>query len=83
MLFRSFSSAGFQPRFVPENGEVPGAFLFKGAGHDLEGLKRFLQAEGIECSVFYGEEAFYLPCHQNMTPGHIDYLLTLVKDFLL
>lgn len=79
----AFSSAGFFPRFEPENGEVPGAFLFKAQGHDLEGLKHFLQAEGIECSVFYGEEVFYLPCHQNMTRGHIDYLLTLVKDFLL
>lgn len=79
----AFSSAGFLPRFEPEIGEVPGAFLFKAEGHDLEGLKHFLQSEGIECSVFYGEEAFYLPCHQNMTRGHIDYLLTLVKDFLL
>ncbi len=79
----AFSSAGFLPRFEPEAGEVPGAFLFKAEGHDLEGLKHFLQTEGIECSVFYGEEAFYLPCHQNMTRGHIDYLLTLVKDFLL
>jgi hypothetical protein len=79
----AFSSAGFLPRFEPEKGEVPGAFLFKAEGYDLEGLKHFLQAEGVECSVFYGEEAFYLPCHQNMTRGHIDYLLTLVKDFLL
>ena len=79
----AFSKAGFEPRFEPEAGEVPGAFLFKAEGHDLEGLKHFLQSEGIECSVFYGEEAFYLPCHQNMTRGHIDYLLTLVKDYLL
>ncbi|MCA1744712.1 MAG: DegT/DnrJ/EryC1/StrS family aminotransferase [Bacteroidales bacterium] len=82
-MTEAFSSAGFLPRFEPQNGEVPGAFLFKAEGHDLEGLKHFLQAEGIECSVFYGEEAFYLPCHQNMTQGHIDYLLTLVKDYLL
>lgn len=79
----AFSKAGFVPRFEPEAGEVPGAFLFKAEGADLEGLKHFLQAEGIECSVFYGEEAFFLPCHQNMTCGHIDYLLTLVKDYLL
>ncbi|GAO28505.1 DegT/DnrJ/EryC1/StrS family aminotransferase [Geofilum rubicundum] len=78
-----FAEAGFAPRFEPGVGEVPGAFLFKAEGHDLEGLKHFLQGEGIECSVFYGEDAFYLPCHQNMTRGHIDYLLTLVKDFLL
>lgn len=78
----SFSREGFKPRFEPRDGEVPGAFVFEAKGVDLDGLKEFLQGHGIECSVFYGEEAFYLPCHQNISQQHIDYFLCLIKDYL-
>lgn len=72
---------GFQPRFELGQGDIPGAFIFKAPSWPLDKLKVFLQKQGIECSVFYGEEAFYLPCHQAMTIEHIDYLLNLIKYF--
>jgi len=78
----SFEQLGFLPRFVPEKNETPGAFLFKAKGIDLSGLKTYLQRQGIECSVFYGEDAFYLPCHQKMDEQHIEYIVTLIKNFL-
>lgn len=78
----AFGDADFEPRFIPFGGEVPGAFIFCAPGHDLDGLKTFMQGHGIECSVFYGEDAFYLPCHQNISAQHIDYFLTLIKDYL-
>ncbi|TCO06847.1 DegT/DnrJ/EryC1/StrS family aminotransferase [Natronoflexus pectinivorans] len=76
-----FGKAGLETRFEPQVGEVPGAFLFKAPGWPLDELKIFLQKQGIECSVFYGEDAFYLPCHQNMNVDHINYILTLIKFF--
>ncbi len=78
----AFGDADFEPRFIPFGGEVPGAFMFSAPGADLDGLKVFMQGHGIECSVFYGEDAFYLPCHQSISTQHIDYFLTLIKDFL-
>ena len=77
-----FGAAGWPARFEPAAGEVPGAFLFGAPGRDLSALKVYLQQQGVECSVFYGEEVFYLPCHQSMEEGHVDYLFTLIKDFL-
>jgi hypothetical protein len=81
-LSAAFASLGFDPRFQMSVGDVPGAFLFKTKNVDLAGLKQFLQRQGIECSVFYGEETFYVPCHQQMDKSHVDYLLTLVSTFL-
>jgi len=77
-----FEQFGFSPRFIPERSETPGAFLFNAQGIDLSGLKTYLQRQGIECSVFYGEEAFYLPCHQKMNKQHIEYIITLIRNFL-
>lgn len=73
---------GFMTRFLPVPGEVPGACVFRAFNTDLQELKSFLQRQGVECSVFYGEEAFYIPCHQNMDDRHIDYIITLMKNFI-
>ncbi|MCL2072478.1 MAG: hypothetical protein FWH18_01000 [Marinilabiliaceae bacterium] len=73
------------PRFIPKTSEVPGAYLFyakEGRNIDYPKLKQFMQNNGVECSVFYGEEAFYFPCHQKMTENHVDYIITLIKNFL-
>jgi len=81
LMQEKFRKLGLEPRFVVREGEVPGAFLFKAPGWPLEEMKIFLQGQGVECSVFYGEETFYLPCHQGITSGHVDYLLTLINYF--
>ena len=81
-LTQTFENNGFNVRFPLKPKEIPGAFLFCASGINLDELKSFLQRQGIECSVFYGEEAFYLPCHQNMGITHINYIETLIKAFL-
>ena len=38
------------------------------AGVDLPALKTFAQQHGIESSVFYGEQAFFVPVHERLAP---------------
>lgn len=71
------------PPFFKEDGNfVPGVFMFSNdAEMNLPKLKEFMQNNGVESSVFYGENAFYLPVHQNLSKEHIDFIFTLVKFF--
>lgn len=77
-----FNEMGIDLRIYLKKGEVPGAFLFKAPGTDLDGLKTFMQSQGIECSVFYGEECFFIPCHQNLKEQHLRYMASMVNCFL-
>ena len=79
----AFAALGLHSRFDLAEGDVPGAFLFQAPNKDLVKLKSQLQNLGIECSVFYGEDTFYLPCHQRMTESHVQYLSSLIKTILL
>lgn len=73
---------GAQPFFELEEGVVPGVFLFKwDTSIDYPKLKEFMQANGIESSVFYGAPAFYIPCHQSLTSGQCEYILLLIKYY--
>jgi hypothetical protein len=86
-VFQIFSEAfevlGLPARLQLGPRDVPGAFLFKAPQRDLNNLKNRLQSLGIECSVFYGEDAFYLPCHQRMQHKHVHYLATVTKSLLI
>jgi dTDP-4-amino-4,6-dideoxygalactose transaminase len=81
-LSQIFENYGFNVKFPLKPKETPGAFVFSVSDVNLDKLKIFMQRQGIECSVFYGEEAFYIPCHQNMDNRNIDYIETLIKTFL-
>lgn len=78
----SFKTLGLQARFELTEQDVPGAFFFQAPNRDLNKLKTQLQNLGIECSVFYGEDAFYLPCHQKMQLQHVQYLAVLINSLL-
>ena len=78
----SLKKFGIQPFFKLERGVVPGVFLFKWhPSIDYPKLKNFMQINGIESSVFYGEHAFYIPCHQNFTQGQCEYIVALINYF--
>jgi hypothetical protein len=49
---------------------------------DLHGLKAFLQRNGIECSVFYGRNMFFIPVHQYLTDTEIDYVCYMIGEFV-
>ena len=48
---------------------------------NLHELKIFLQRNGIESSVFYGHNSFFVPVHQNMTKAELDYVCFMIGSF--
>lgn len=78
-----FSGYGFTARLVRKETVFPTSYLFNNNGiiNDLSGLKVFLSNHGIQSSVFYGEDAFFVPCHQNMSTSDIDYILNCILKF--
>lgn len=78
-----FNEIDCPPFFTQTESITPGVFMFRNnAKMDLPALKEFMQSNGIEASVFYGENAFYLPVHQNLNNDHIEFMFTLVKYFI-
>jgi|AntRauMFilla1563_2_1112583.scaffolds.fasta_scaffold05996_3 dTDP-4-amino-4,6-dideoxygalactose transaminase len=81
-----FSEMGFLLRF-PNNDSriVPSVLLLnnKGIVKDLQEQKQYLFKHGIQNSVFYGEDAFFLPCHQNLSKADIDYFAFVVTNHIL
>jgi hypothetical protein len=74
----------FTERFEVLDGIVPGVFLFKTnlGQQNLQKLKEFLYNQGIQCSVFYGENAFYIPVHQNLKNVDFLYFKEAISFFL-
>ena len=82
-LAARFQALGFPPRFELTDSTVPGAFMFKTGGTvDLPALKTFLCNQGLECSVFYGEDAFFIPVNQALAKGELDYFYESVSCFV-
>jgi hypothetical protein len=79
-----FSDLGFSGRFEKNEAIVPSLLLLNNNRivNDPNALKAFLNSCGIQNSVFYGEDAFFLPSHQNLEPSDYDYFLACVKQFL-
>jgi hypothetical protein len=83
-LREKFASLGFVERFPLDPGAVPGVFMFSTRGHniDLPKMKTYFWAHGIQCSVFYGEEAFFIPVHQALNEQDLDYFFSVFKSFI-
>lgn len=79
-----FTSLGFTERFQLDEGVVPGVFMFRTDKQklDLPELKNYFYAHGIQCSVFYGEEAFYIPVHQALSERDMDYFYEVMRSFI-
>ncbi len=79
-----FSKLGFSERFKTYNNVVPSTLLLNNNGliKDLNKLKLFLSNHGIQSSVFYGEDAFFIPIHQNLTFTDLDYFSFLISFFI-
>ncbi|HNP33337.1 MAG TPA: DegT/DnrJ/EryC1/StrS family aminotransferase [Flavobacterium sp.] len=76
-----FSTLGFSARFESDDNILPSALVLNNNSviGDLNELKVFLSQNGIQSSVFYGEDAFFIPCHQNLSKHDIDYIFEVVK----
>lgn len=82
LLTERLSFLGIRPFFDCTAGTVPGVFLFRWlANIDYPSLKTYMQANGIECSVFYGQNAFFIPVHDFIQENDIDYMCALLEFF--
>jgi DegT/DnrJ/EryC1/StrS aminotransferase family len=84
VLATRFHQLGCTPRFQLSESSVPGVFMFQTpAGVDLPALKTFAQEHGIESSVFYGEQAVFVPVHERLQPADLEYFAQVVNAFLM
>ena len=73
---------GILPFFSKKGKVVPGVFLFKwGDNINYPLLKDFMQSNGVESSVFYGKDAFFIPVHHKLEICHLDYMIALLDYF--
>ena len=72
---------GYKARFKLGDKHVPGAFFSKIDDLDLNALKTFFQDNGVEASVFYGENAFFMPVNQSLSDVDLDYFVYLIGEF--
>lgn len=83
-LRKRFQSIGLTERFTACNGVVPGVFMFRknGLAIDLPELKSHLFLHGIQCSVFYGEESFFVPVNQSLNDKDLAYFEEVIRLFI-
>jgi len=78
-----FQQLGCTARFQLLESSVPGVFMFRTpAGVDLAALKTFVQEHGIESSVFYGEQTFFVPVHERLGAADLEFFAEVVSAFL-
>jgi hypothetical protein len=79
-----FESLGFTERFQVDKGIVPGVFMFRTEKLklDLPELKQYFYAHGVQCSIFYGEESFFIPVHQSLQEHDMLYFFEVIKSFI-
>ena len=81
-LAATLAPLGIQPFFELIDGVVPGVFMFRWRDEfDYPVLKEFMQRNGVESSVFYGQHAFFIPTHQNLTEKELDYMVSLLRFY--
>ena len=74
---------GIRPYFELEEGVIPGVFLFKWHDDiDYAHLKGFMNANGVESSVFYGKNAYFIPLHHKVDKRQMDYMIALLEYYL-
>lgn len=74
---------GISPFFSLEEDVCPAVYLFTWhESIDYPLLKEYIQRNGIEASVFYGKNAFFVPCHSCLSEYQLNYIITLLKYFM-
>ena len=81
-LVNGLQAIGIKPYFHFEGGIVPGVFLFRWFEDiDFPALKIFMNENGVESSVFYGDHAYFIPVHHRLTKAELDYMIALLEYF--
>jgi hypothetical protein len=83
-LTMAFKRFGCSPRFAWKINETPSVFIFHVPSEiPLPALKTFVQEHGIESSVFYGEQVFFIPVHHGLEQIDLDYFIFVYQHFLI
>jgi len=78
-----FAQFGIYPLFKLKTNNIPAAFVFQLSCNPIsDNLKTELNAMGVESTVYYGGDGFYIPCHQNLTDTDIEYIFKNVIKLL-
>jgi len=82
--FSLLSELGFTLRFESKEKVVPSVLLLNNNNiiKDLGLAKEYLFRCGIQCSVFYGEDAFFIPNHQNLSQMEMIYICECIKNYI-
>lgn len=79
---KSLRDLGIYPYFKQKEGDVPGVFMFVWPEcKDYRRLKTFLNDNGVDSSVFFGQDAYFIPVHHNLSTGEMDYICSLIYYF--
>lgn len=80
-----FEKLGFEERFENNKFIMPSLLILKNNGiiNDLDSFKDFLWQQKVESSIFYGEDAFFIPNHQNLSEGDMNFFFELVKSYTI
>lgn len=77
------SPLGVSPYFKLKDGDIPGVFMFKFEQPiDYRLLKSFLNSNGIDSSVYFGQDAYFIPVHHNVSQCELDYIINLIFYFI-
>lgn len=81
-MSKELASAGITPFFKMNEGTTPGVYMFRWRDDiDYPALKVYMQSNGVESSVFYGQPAFFIPVHHKLTEQDMLYFCKLIMDF--
>ena len=81
-LLKKFKEIDIVPFYKLGAADVPGVFMFKlNKMVDKKVFKEWVWKHGIECSVFYGEDSFFIPTHQNLKNEDLDYFYEVVRYY--
>ena len=83
-LRNQFEQMNAEIRFELTPGTVPAVFMFstEKLRLDLPELKKYYYAHGVQCSVFYGEDTFFIPLHQSLTEQDMIYFTEVFRSFM-
>lgn len=81
-MVEKFANLGISPFFKMGKDIIPGVFLFKWDDNiNYNNLKIFMQRNGVESSVFYGKNAFFIPIHEFLGDDEIEFFYSLFSYF--
>lgn len=83
IFVKKFQSIGVDPFFDFLPRDVPSVFCFNIQENiNASDFKKFMNSNGIESSVFYGSNAYFIPCHQNIDEDDIEYMFEVSRFYL-